>query len=117
MFVKTYFDMMTKVIGTLSIVFLLGACAVFQPRIPYQLGMSESKFLRQNREAVISQLNETKKVYRLTNDERFYILATFENGELVSLEEKELAPQWPRQRIMDENNRYEDNTQDRQPDQ
>ncbi|SEJ71880.1 hypothetical protein SAMN05192553_109113 [Cyclobacterium xiamenense] len=109
--------MMIKTLATLSVVFLLGACAVFQPRIPYQLGMSESKFLRQNKEAVISQLNENKKVYRLTNDDRFYILATFENGELVSLEEKELAPQWPRQRMMDEEYRYDDNTQDGQPDQ
>ncbi|WP_375583117.1 hypothetical protein [Cyclobacterium xiamenense] len=107
--------MMIKALGTLSIVFLFGACAVFQPRIPYQLGMSESKFLRQNREAVISQLNEQKKVYRLSSDERFYILATFENGQLVSLEEKELRPQWPRQRMMEENNIYEDNSEQRQP--
>ncbi|MDN3689281.1 hypothetical protein [Cyclobacterium jeungdonense] len=74
--------------------------------------MSESKFLRQNKEAVISQLNEDKKVYRVNKGERFYMLATFENGELVSLEEKELTPQWPRQRMMDENDSYQQNSQD-----
>lgn len=103
--------MLTKSIGIISLIFLMGSCALFQPRIPYQLGMSESKFLRQNKEAVISQLNEDRKVYRVNNDERFYILATFENGELVSLEEKELTPQWPRQRMMDENDSYEQNSQ------
>ncbi|WP_202927949.1 hypothetical protein [Cyclobacterium roseum] len=103
--------MLTKSIGIISLIFLMGSCALFQPRIPYQLGMSESKFLRQNKEAVISQLNEDRKVYRVNNDERFYILATFENGELVSLEEKELTPQWPRKRMMDENDSYEQNSQ------
>ncbi|WP_202928023.1 hypothetical protein [Cyclobacterium salsum] len=103
--------MLTKSIGIISLIFLLGSCALFQPRIPYQLGMSESKFLRQNKEAVISQLNEDRKIYRVNNDERFYILATFENGELVNLEEKELAPQWPRQRMMDENDSYQQNPQ------
>lgn len=103
--------MLTKSIGIISLIFLMGSCALFQPRIPYQLGMSESKFLRQNKEAVINQLNEDRKVYRVNNNERFYILATFENGELVNLEEKELTPQWPRQRMMDENDSYEQNPQ------
>ncbi len=103
--------MLTKSIGIISLIFLMGSCALFQPRIPYQLGMSESKFLRQNKEAVINQLNEDRKVYRVNNNERFYILATFENGELVNLEEKELTPQSPRQRMMDENDSYEQNPQ------
>lgn len=103
--------MLTKSIGIISLIFLMGSCALFQPRIPYQLGMSESKFLRQNKEAVINQLNEDRKVYRVNNNERFYILATFENGELVNLEEKQLTPQWPRQRMMDENDSYEQNPQ------
>lgn len=109
--------MLTKLIGTVGLVFLLGSCALFQPRIPYQLGMSESKFLRQNKEAVISQLNEDKKVYRINKDERFYLLATFENGELVNLEERALTPQWPRQRMMDENGSYQQNSEDPNPNQ
>lgn len=109
--------MLTKSIGAISLIFLLGSCALFQPRIPYQLGMSESKFLRQNREAVISQLNENKKVYRISKDDRFYLLVTFENGELVNLEEKELTPQWPRQRMMEGNDSYQQDPQNPDPNQ
>ncbi|SHN26642.1 hypothetical protein SAMN04488057_11511 [Cyclobacterium lianum] len=108
---------MIKKLGILSLIFLMGSCTLFQPRIPYQLGMSESKFLRQNKDAVISQLNNEKKVYRINKDERFYLLATFENDELVSLEEKELAPQWPQQRIMDPNNPDYNNRYQNQPNQ
>lgn len=93
-----------RIILLFSLVFLVGSCALFTPRIPYQLGMSESRFLRQNREAVISQLNEGEKVYRVNQGDRFYILATFVNGELTDLEEKELVPAWPQQRTMDPNN-------------
>ena len=109
--------MLSKSIATLSLIFLLGSCAVFQSRVPYELGMSESKFLRQNKNAVISQLNEEEKVYRVNNDERFYMLVTFRNGELVNLEEKELTPQWPRQRMMDENGSYQENSQNSRPNQ
>ncbi|WP_245189328.1 hypothetical protein [Lunatimonas salinarum] len=90
-------------IFVLTIVVLMGACTVFQPRVPYQLGMSESKFLRQNRNAVISQLGEGKKVYRLTSDDRFYLLVTFEEGVLTELQEKELLPLWQQQRMMEQN--------------
>lgn len=82
----------------------MGSCSLLQPRIPYQLGMSESKFLRQNKDAVISQLSEEEKVYRINNGERFYLLATFKNNALTNLEEIEIKLQWPPQRYMDENN-------------
>jgi len=89
----------------------LQACAIFLPRIPYQMGMTESKFLRQNRGAVISQLENNRKVYRLNTDERFYLLATFEDGVLTNLEERELTPMWQQQRMMDSNNPNNPNNQ------
>ncbi|MEX0884664.1 MAG: hypothetical protein WDZ72_14445 [Cyclobacteriaceae bacterium] len=92
-----------QILIVLSLIFVVGSCALFHPANPYQMGMSEGKFLRQNRDAEISQLDDTKKVYRITKDERFYILVTFENGELTYLEEKELTPVWPQQRMMNEN--------------
>ncbi|EON78180.1 hypothetical protein ADIS_1377 [Lunatimonas lonarensis] len=92
-----------KSILIFSFLIIMGSCAVFQPRIPYRIGMSESKFLRQNRTAVISQLGDGQKVYRVNSDERFYLLVTFENGVLTQLEERELAPIWQQQRIMEEN--------------
>ena len=95
---------MKRTLLLFSLVFLVGSCALFTPRIPYRMGMSEGKFLRQNRDAVISQLNEGEKVYRVNQGDRFYILATFVNGELTDLEEKELVPAWPQQKIMDPNN-------------
>jgi len=91
-------------IVSIGLIFTLQACAIFQPRIPYQLGMDESKFLRQNRDAVISQLENGKKVYRLNTDPRFYLLATFEEGVLTNLEEREITPIWQQQRMMDSNN-------------
>ncbi|MEX2513681.1 MAG: hypothetical protein WD398_12315 [Cyclobacteriaceae bacterium] len=87
----------------MSLIFVVGSCALFHPANPYQMGMSESKFLRQNRHAVISQMDDTKKVYRINKDERFYILVTFENGALTNLEERQLTPVWPQQRMMNEN--------------
>ena len=87
-----------------GLLFTLEACAIFRPRIPYQMGMSESKFLRQNRGAVISQLENGRKVYRLNTEERFYMLATFEDGILTNLEEREITPMWQQQRMMDSNN-------------
>ncbi|WP_339717966.1 hypothetical protein [Cyclobacterium amurskyense] len=95
---------MKKTLSILSLVFIMSSCALIQPRIPYQLGMSESKFLRQNKDAVISQISVDKKVYRVNNGDRFYLLVTFENDALTNLEEMELTPQWPAQRYMDENN-------------
>jgi hypothetical protein len=87
-----------------GLLFTIQACTIFLPRIPYELGMSEGKFLRQNKDAVISNLEEGKKIYRLNTDQRFYMLATFEDGVLTSLEEKEITPVWQQQRIMDSEN-------------
>jgi len=95
---------MKKTLSILSLIFIMSSCALFQPRIPYELGMSESKFLRQNKDAVISQISEDKKVFRVNNGDRFYLLVTFENDALTNLEELELTPQWPAQRYMDGNN-------------
>lgn len=95
---------MRKIISILTLILIMSSCSLLQPRVPYQLGMSESKFLRQNKDAVISQISEGKKVYRVNNGDRFYLLVTFENDELTNLEELELTPQWPGQRYMDENN-------------
>ena len=113
---------MKKILSILILVFIMGSCTLLQPRVPYQLGMSESKFLRQNKEAVISELSEEKKVYRINNGDRFYLLVTFKNDALTNLEEIELKPQWPPQRYMDENapdnnelnNRYQQQNQPNQ---
>ena len=45
------------------------------------------------------------KTYRVNRDDGFYILATFQNGELIRFEERELTPAWQQQRLMDPNNR------------
>ncbi len=73
---------------------LLSSCALFLPRQDVQQGMTESQFLRQNRNAVISTLDGNSKTYRVNRDDRFYILATFQDGVLVKAEEKELVPAW-----------------------
>ena len=98
-----------SLIVCMTLLFTIQACTIFRPRIPYELGMSEGKFLRQNREAVVSQLNNGKKIYRLNTDPRFYLLATFEDGVMTSLEEKEITPIWQQQRMMDSNNQQNPN--------
>lgn len=75
----------------LSVV-LLGSCGVFGPNPEYYQGMTEKKFLRQNDKAVLSSLDGTQKTYRVNRDDKFYVLATFEDGYLVKLEEKEYVP-------------------------
>ncbi|MCH6199254.1 hypothetical protein MMU07_06685 [Aquiflexum sp. LQ15W] len=75
----------------LSIV-LLGSCSVFGPNPEYYQGMTEKKFLRQNEAAVISHLDGNQKTYRVIRDEKFYVLATFEDGNLIKLEEREYTP-------------------------
>ncbi len=92
-----------SLVWVMVILMVFQACVLFRPRIPYWIGMSENRFLRQNRSAVISQLDGTRKVYRVNTDDRFYILATFEEGELTNLEERELQlqPVWQDQRIME----------------
>ena len=82
---------------------MMASCSVFQPRIPYELGMSESKFLRQNKNAVLNQMDGAVKTYRVSREDNFYILATFEDGSLIKFEEKESYPSWPQQRYMEPN--------------
>lgn len=75
-------------------VLLLGSCSVFGPRVEFSKGMSEKQFLRQNRSAVISNLEGDFTTYRVDRGETFYVLATFENRKLIRLEERELVPAW-----------------------
>ncbi|WP_291778142.1 hypothetical protein [Cecembia sp.] len=72
-------------------VVLLGACA---PRPEFQQGMTERKFLRQNKEAVLAGLDGNQKTYRVNRGDRFFVLATFEEGRLVKLEERDITPGW-----------------------
>lgn len=96
---------MKKLLVIMSLSFLMASCSVFQSRNPYELGMDERKFLRQNKSAVVNNMEGQSKTYRVNRDDGFYILATFENGQLVKFEEKELTPAWQQQRMMDLNNR------------
>jgi len=82
---------MKKVFILLVTVVLLGSCGV---RPEFQQGMTERKFLRQNKEAVLAGIDGNQKAYRVNRGDRFYLLATFEDGKLVKLEERELAPAW-----------------------
>ncbi|AFL85916.1 hypothetical protein Belba_3413 [Belliella baltica DSM 15883] len=75
-------------------VLLLGSCTVFGPRAEFSKGMSEKQFLRQNRDAVISNIEGDFTTYRVNRGETFYVLATFENEKLIKLEERELVPAW-----------------------
>jgi hypothetical protein len=84
---------MKKLLILISTVFLLGSCSVFGPNPEFSQGMSEKKFLRNNKEAVISGIDGNIKTYRINRGERFYVLATFENKKLVKLEEVEAYPQ------------------------
>lgn len=95
---------MKKLLMIMSMSLMMLSCSVFQPRVPYELGMSESKFLRQNRSAVLHKLDGEVKTYRVSREDGFYILATFENEELINFEERELAPKWQQQRMMEEEN-------------
>lgn len=85
---------MKKSLILISTIFLLGSCALFGPIPEFRQGMSERKFLRQNRDASLSALDGTSKTYRVNRGEKFYVLATFEDGKLVKLEERETFPAW-----------------------
>ncbi len=83
-----------KNIAILFTIFLLfEGCTLFTPRDEFFIGMREEVFLRRNRDAVISELNESQKIYRVQRTERFYALVTFVDGELISVDEKEVQ-QW-----------------------
>lgn len=84
---------MKKLFIFILAVFLLGSCSVFGPNPEFTQGMSEKKFLRQNKEAVLSGIEGNLKTYRVNRGERFYILATFEDEKLIKLEEIESYPQ------------------------
>ena len=94
---------MKKLLIILSASLIMASCSVFQPRVPYELGMEESKFLRQNKEAVLNNMDGESKTYRVNRDDGFYILATFQNEQLIKFEERELTPSWQQPRI-DQNN-------------
>lgn len=93
---------MKKLIILVSTVFLLGSCSIFGPNPEFSQGMSEKKFLRQNREAVISGIDGNLKTYRVNRGERFYVLATFEENKLIKLEEIEANPQILESKPIDE---------------
>lgn len=84
---------MKKLLIIVSTVFLLGSCSIFGPNPEFSQGMSENKFLRQNRDAVINGIDGNLKTYRVNRGERFYVLATFEDNKLIKLEEIESYPQ------------------------
>jgi len=96
---------MKKLFIMLSVSFIMASCSVFQSRNPYELGMEEKKFLRQNKSAVVNNMEGQSKTYRVNREDGFYILATFEGGQLIKFEEKELVPNWQQQRMMEPNNR------------
>lgn len=73
---------------------LLSSCGAFGPRPEFYQGMKERKFLRQNKEAVLSNIDGNMKTYRVDRGDRFYVLATFENDRLIGLEEREFVPRW-----------------------
>jgi hypothetical protein len=82
---------MKKALVLFMTIVLLGSCA---PRPEFQQGMTERKFLRQNKEAVLAGLEDNQKTYRVNRGERFFVLATFEDGRLVRLEERDTVPPW-----------------------
>ncbi|TVP46378.1 MAG: hypothetical protein EA341_13780 [Mongoliibacter sp.] len=85
---------MKRGIVFIATLLMLGSCGIFLPRPQFEKGMNERRFLRQNRDAVINTLDNGKTVYRVDRGERFFVLATFEDGKLVKLEEREARPAW-----------------------
>jgi hypothetical protein len=92
---------MKKSLIIISTVFLLGSCSIFGPNPEFSQGMSERKFLRQNKEAVLSGIDGDVITYRVNRGDKFYVLATFENGKLLKLEEREAFPAWMDNRPVD----------------
>jgi hypothetical protein len=91
---KKYFVILLSVI-------MLSSCGVFNRRFEFREGMTEQKFLRQNRNAVLSSLEGDTKIYRVNREDRFYVLATFQNGEMIRLEEREIGPAWMQNQPVD----------------
>jgi hypothetical protein len=92
---------MKKSLIIISTVFLLGSCSIFGPNPEFSQGMSERKFLRQNKEAVLSGIDGNVITYRVNRGDKFYVLATFEDGKLLKLEEREAFPAWMDNRPVD----------------
>lgn len=88
---------MKKSLVAIFAILLLESCALFAPRLQFTEGMSESRFRRQNRDAVVSSMDNGTRTYRIQRGDRFYVLATFSNGVLTNLEEREITPVWPNQ--------------------
>ncbi|QDH79708.1 hypothetical protein FKX85_11960 [Echinicola soli] len=82
------------ILPILSITLFVVSCSSMKGAPNYKVGMEESDFLKVHPDAVISNLEGEQKTYRVVRDERFYLLATFEDERLVKLEEKELPPYW-----------------------
>ncbi|AWW31970.1 hypothetical protein DN752_18530 [Echinicola strongylocentroti] len=82
------------ILPILAIALFASSCSSMKGASNYEVGMEESDFLKIHPEAVISSLEGTQKTYRVVRDERFYLLATFEDERLIKLEEKELPPYW-----------------------
>ncbi|GGZ26073.1 hypothetical protein GCM10007049_18330 [Echinicola pacifica] len=88
---------MKKLLIILSMAIAIGAmssCTVFNKTPTYKVGMDEKDFLKMNPTAVISNLEGPQKTYRVVRDDKFYLLATFEDEQLIRLEEKELPAYW-----------------------
>lgn len=92
---------MKKSLILMSTVLLLGSCTLFGPNPEFSQGMTERKFLRQNKEAVLSGIDGNILTYRVNRGDKFYVLATFENGKLLKLEERESYPAWMDNRPID----------------
>jgi len=86
---------MRKLLWIAILGMMLGGCAILTQKPQYEIGMEEADFLKMHKEAVISKLEDGQRTYRVVRDDHFYLLATFENGRLVMLEEKELPTYWP----------------------
>jgi hypothetical protein len=84
---------------------MMTSCGIFGPRNDFYQGMNERKFLRQNRDAVLSNLDGNKVTYRVNREGQFYLLATFQDGVLVNLEERETVPAWMENKPVDGNKR------------
>lgn len=85
---------MKRGIVFIATLMMLGSCGIFLPRPEFEKGMTERRFLRQNRDAKISNLDNGTTTYRIDRGERFFVLATFEDGKLIKLEEREARPNW-----------------------
>lgn len=102
---------MKKSLVAIFAILLLESCTLFAPRLQFTEGMSESRFRRQNRDAVISSMDNGTRTYRISRGERFYVLATFSGGVLTNIEEREIVPAWMPNQPNQQNQQYQQNQQ------